>query len=352
MHALRLVQFGGPEALQWVEVSVPEIGPTDVLIKVAFCGVCRHDLLTRSGAFPSLALPVTPGHQISGVVVQTGAGVTGLDKDQRVITLSYVGCGECDECRAGNQARCQRRRPRFLGDELDGGYAEYVTVPAAITVPVPDAVSLDQAAVITCTLGTAYHALSSRAAVQPGETVVITGASGGVGIHAIKLAKLLDTHVIGITSSEAKERAVRAAGADEVVVAPDSKFSRPVKSLTAGRGADAVIDVVGGPTLAQSIHAIRDGGRVVIVGNVEGGTAEIQPALFILKEIAVMGTKSCTRNELEHVLSLVADGHISIEVEGRVPLREGKEIHRLMESGASQGRLVLEVAGEGRGVHD
>jgi acryloyl-coenzyme A reductase len=346
MHALRLVQFGGPEALKWVEVGVPQIGPTDVLIKVGFCGVCRHDLLTRSGAFPSLALPVTPGHQISGVVARTGADVPGLHEGQRVITLSYVGCGECEQCRVGNQARCQRERPRFLGDELDGGYAEYVAVPADITAPVPDAVSLDQAAVITCTLGTAYHALSSRAGVQPGETLVITGASGGVGIHAIKLAKQLDTHVIGITSSAAKEPMIRAAGADEVVVAPDLKFSRSVKSLTSGRGADAVVELVGGPTLAQSIHAIRDGGRVVVVGNVEGGTAEIQPALFILKEITVMGTKACTRSELEHVLSLVAGGRISVEVEGRVPLREGQQIHRLMESGASQGRLVLEVAGE------
>jgi NADPH:quinone reductase-like Zn-dependent oxidoreductase len=221
-----------------------------------------------------------------------------------------------------------------------------VKVPASIVVEVPDPVSLDQAAIVTCTLGTAYHALADRGRVQPGETLVITGASGGVGIHALKLAKLLGAQVIGVTSSPSKELAIRNAGADEVVVSPDLKFARRIKTITGGRGVDAVIDVVGGPTLQQSMHAVRDGGRVVIVGNVEGGTAEVQPALFILKEITVVGTKACTRGDLEYALTLVAGGRIGLEVEGCVPLRDGREIHRRMERGDSHGRLVLEVAGE------
>lgn len=347
MNALRISEFGGPGVLKWEEVPTPEIAPDELLIEVSYCGVCRHDLLTRAGAFPSITLPVTLGHQVSGHVAQVGRKAEGFSLGQRVMTMIYTGCGRCSNCRSGNQALCLNERPTFLGEDIDGGYAEYVKVRQDVALAVPDEVGLREAAVITCTLGTAYHALVAQANVSSGDTVLITGASGGVGRHAIKIAKHLDARVIAVTSNPKKEHFIRVAGADETLVCPDLNFARSVKSLTDSAGADAVIEVVGATTLVESMRAVRNGGRVVVLGNVEGEAATIWPAHLILKEISLVGTKSCTRGELDDVLSLVADGSLEAEVVGSVPLEEGEEIHHRMEDGRAEGRLVIEVAGDG-----
>lgn len=346
MSAVRITRFGGPEVLEPGTVPVPEPGPEDVLIQVAYCGICRHDLLTRAGAFPAISLPVTPGHQVSGRVARTGPAVSDFSCGDRVMTMIYSGCGSCVACRAGQQPLCVTRRPDFLGEDVNGGYAEYVAVRSGTAVPVPDGVALDRAAIITCTLGTAWHAIVTRARVQAGETVALTGASGGVGLHALQILRLIGARSIAITSRASKMETVRAAGADEVVMAGDLHFARRVKELTDGRGADVVLDIVGAATLTQAVHATRPGGRIVVVGNVEGRAAEIKPAHFILKEISLIGTKSCSRPELETVLSHMSGGRLSAHIGGCLPLAQAAEIHRRMETGESQGRLVLEVAGQ------
>jgi 2-desacetyl-2-hydroxyethyl bacteriochlorophyllide A dehydrogenase len=346
MNALRIREFGGPEVLEWEEVPTPEIAPDELLIRVAFCGVCRHDLLTRAGAFPSISLPVIPGHQVSGYVAAVGGEVNGFRPGQRVMTTIYMGCGRCQNCRAGNQALCLDERPRFLGEDIDGGYAEYVRVRQDAALPVPEGVSLKKAAVITCTLGTAYHSIVTQAKASSGETLLITGASGGVGMHAVKIAKHLGARVIAVTSSPGKRPVLESVGADEVLIAPDLQFRSEVKSLTDGRGADVVIETVGAPTLNESIRAVRNGGRIVVLGNVEGKPVEIRPAHFILKEIHLSGTKSCTLPELDTVLSLVADGRLDVEIGECVPLKRAAEAHRRMEDGSLRGRLILEVGGE------
>ncbi|GAB3673751.1 alcohol dehydrogenase catalytic domain-containing protein [Salinisphaera aquimarina] len=346
MQAIVMTQFGGPEVLEARRVPVPSIAADEVLVEVAYCGVCRHDLLTRAGAFPKINLPIILGHQVSGHVVKTGAGVADIAPGMRVMSMIYTGCGGCESCTQGNQALCLDERPRFLGEDVNGGYAEYVKVRADTVVAVPDDVSLKAAAVVICTVGTAYHALVTRAAIQSGETVVLTGASGGVGIHALRLARLLGARVIAVTSRESSRAGLEAAGADEVVVAPDLEFARAVKKLTAGRGADAVIEIVGARTLSASIHAVRNGGRVVMLGNVEGLPAQIRPAHFILKEISLIGTKSCTADEVAQALAMISSGRLSVDVGEALPLARAADVHRRMEANEASGRLVIEVAGE------
>lgn len=341
MFAVRIAEFGGPEVLRPTELAVPACSSDEVLIRVAYCGVCRHDLLTRSGAFPKIALPVTLGHQVSGTVERAGAD-TPFARGDRVMTMIYTGCGECEECQRGNDARCLTRRPAFLGEDVDGGYAEFVLLRARAVILVPDQVALDEAAVLTCTLGTAYHALSAQGGVTAGDTVVITGASGGVGLHAIQVARHLGANVIGVVSSEQRAKLVEDAGAHSVIIAPDRRFAKALKS-TVGAGADVILEVAGGDSLAESIHAVRAGGKVVIVGNVRGGMASIAPAIVILKEICLIGTKSCSSREMAAVLENVAHGVMKADVTEVVPLADAAEVHRRMESGAVTGRVVLEV---------
>jgi 2-desacetyl-2-hydroxyethyl bacteriochlorophyllide A dehydrogenase len=339
MYAVRIRGFGGPDAMQPETVAVPKPGPDEALVRVAFCGVCRHDLLTRAGAFPSIDLPVTLGHQVSGHVVETGPN-SPVAVGQRVLSMIYTGCGSCPSCVGGNEARCVDGRPQFLGEDFDGGYAEYVVVKARTLVPVPDAVSLEQAAILTCTLGTAHHALRSRGHVQHGDTVLITGASGGVGLHAVQLAHLFGAHVTAVVSDVAREESVRAAGADDVIIADDRKFARELRRRKA-RGVDVVLDVVGSATLLDSIHSVRDGGTVVVIGNVDGQRVTIPPAYLILKEATLTGTKSCTASDMAEVLSHIEGGDVTAEVNEIAPLASAVDVHTRMERGEIAGRIVL-----------
>ena len=322
-----------------MQVPLPVPGDGEVLIRVAYCGICRHDLLTRQGAFPKIGLPVTLGHQVSGEVVQAGGNVS-MPVGTRVLTMIYRGCGQCAQCVAGNDARCLAQRPLFLGEDCDGGYADYVCVSERTVVPVPDAIDLAHAAILTCTLGTAYHALTARGRVVSGQRVLITGASGGVGLHAVQVARLLGASVTGVVSAAEKRDAVLNAGADDVFVARDRSFARAFKAVHRG-GADVVIDVAGGPTLAESIHAAGEGGTVVVVGNVEGKSVTLFPALVILKELCLVGTKSCSKEEMKSVLCEIAKGTLRPEVTEVVPMGNAAEVHAGMESGRSLGRVVL-----------
>lgn len=342
MAAFRIHDFGGPEVLREERVPIPEPGPGQVLVAVAYCGVCRHDLLTRSGAFPRAEMPVTLGHQVSGHIAAVGSGVSSFAVGDRVMSMIFSGCGRCEQCRSGQEALCSRQTPQFLGEDRDGGYAEYVVIEDHSTVALPERVTLRDAAIATCTLGTAYHALFGRGGLTEGQTVLITGASGGVGLHAIAIARAAGANVVGVVSSERGGRAATEMGADHVIVSAERRFAKELRERL-GAQADVVLEVVGAQTLRESMHAVRPGGRIVVLGNVEGKEVSIPPAYLILKEISLIGTKSCTTQEMRRLLDMLAAGEIRADVSEVVPLDQVPIVHRRMESGESVGRIVLEV---------
>ena len=348
MRAVRLTEFGPPDVLRVEEVPTREPGPGEVVIRVAFCGICRHDVLSRQGAFPNVVPPVTPGHQISGEVVMVGEQADSSWLGRSVTTMLTIGCGRCARCVEGNPAKCLEMRAQFLGDDRDGGCAEFVSLSQEALVEIPGGMRLVDAAVANCTVGTAYHAAVSRGRFEAGETVVVTGASGGVGIHAIKLLSHLGIRCLAVTSSESKSDLLKSVGADEVIVAPDLSFAGQVRDLCGGGRADAVLDIVGARTLAESMRSVRDGGRVVVLGNVDGEESTIKPALLILREISIIGTGSATKDELAEVLRLVSSGVVSIEIDQVFALEEAAEVHKLMEAGELMGRGVLEIGGASR----
>jgi len=345
MTAWRIAGFGGPEVLEKHRETVPMPVDDEVLVRVAFCGVCRHDLLTRSGAFPKVPLPLTLGHQVSGVVVAAGPEAS-WPTGTRVMSTIFMGCGRCEACTSGNQAVCQRGYAKFMGDDFDGGYAEYLCVPSRALLRVPDELSLEVAAVVNCTLGTAYHAAHTRGQVREGDQVVVTGASGGIGLHAISVLKLAGARIIAITSRPDQAGLLYEHGADEVIADPELKFGPTVKQLTGGVGADLVLEIVGDPTLAQSLHSVRAGGRVVVVGNVSGRPSEVRLAHLVLKEISLLGTKSCTSDELAEVMRLVAAGDLSVDISRIIPLDDVRDAHVDMEEQRTAGRILLEIGGD------
>lgn len=344
MRAVQIDAFGGPEVMQVVDLPVPRPADDEVLIRVAYCGVCRHDLLTRAGAFPRAKVPVVLGHQVSGTVAAVGDSVTEFSPGDAVMTMIFVGCGDCDACESGQDALCLATVPKFLGEDYDGGYAEYVVVRERTAVKMPATIPLVEAAILTCTLGTAYHALIARGGLTQGQLVAITGASGGVGMHAVQVAKATGATVVAVVSSDHGASVALAAGADEVIVSAERRFAKELRARL-GRQADIVLEVIGAPTLRESLHAVRPGGRVVVVGNVEGQEVPIPPAYLILKEISLIGTKSCTKEEMQQVLRLIASGAVRPEVSEVVPLVDARRLHERMEANEASGRIVLEVAG-------
>jgi acryloyl-coenzyme A reductase len=340
MDAWRISQFGDSDVLTLARVPVPEPGPGECLVRVEFSGVCRHDLLTRSGAFSKLTLPVTLGHQAGGLVTAVGAG-SAFAVGDRVVSLPLLGCGACAECRAGDQASCTSERAQFMGDDFDGAYAEFLVAPDRLLVTVPADIPLDRASVLCCTAGTAYHATRTRGAVQPGETVVVTGASGGVGLAAVELAALWGGRVIAITTKPHEADRLRELGATHVIIDADRRFAREVRAITHGRGADIVIEIVGAETLGESLHGVRTGGRIVLVGNLGDERVPIQPGLLILKQISLLASKSCSRAELDAVFELVQRGRLSVHIDDVRPLGDVADVHRVLERNQGSGRIVL-----------
>jgi D-arabinose 1-dehydrogenase-like Zn-dependent alcohol dehydrogenase len=340
MEAIVLSKFGAAEHLSLQSVADPRPGPGEVLLRVRACGVCYHDVINRRGSLPRTSVPAILGHEVAGEVVEVGAGVTDWHAGDRCATLQRLSCGTCVSCRAGRTSLCKRDN-RFFGEELPGGYASLMVAPVAGIARVPDGMPWAIAATVCCTAGTAVHVVRTRGRVARGETVLVTGASGGVGLQAVQLARLDGARVIAVTSNQAKSVALYNAGADEVVVSPDLGFAAEVRRLTCGEGANVAIEIVGSATFGQTLKAMAPGGRVVVVGNLESGTVDVNPGLIIVKELEIMGAYATTRAELEIALQLVHDRRLVPFVTEVLPLGAAAAAHHRLEHREVAGRLVL-----------
>ena len=307
MKAVVQRKTGGVDVLTMEDVATPRPRPREVLVKIAACGVCFHDVVVRNGTMKAgVAMPLIPGHEIAGVVEDLGAGVTTVRRGERVATTQrYHVCGMCRFCRGGLEPLCAERR--FLGDhELVGGYAQYVAVEQDQVVRIPDGVSDEQAAIAACGIGTALNAVREVGRVSIGDRVLVTGAGGGVGVHGVQLARLAGAHVIAQTSSADKEALLRSLGADHVLVtARGEDFSKRVKALTRGEGVDVVVDCVGTVAFDAMRRSLAVNGRWVLVGQLTGDFVPFNPAQLFLRNQSMLSVHSATRKQLEDVLALI-----------------------------------------------
>jgi D-arabinose 1-dehydrogenase-like Zn-dependent alcohol dehydrogenase len=280
------------------------------------------------------------GHEVVGEVIEVGEGVTGWRVGERAASLQRMSCGACEHCRQKRNSLCKVDR-RFFGEEIWGGYAPLMTAPAPGICHVPDSLSWPDAATACCTTGTAVHAARTRGRVRRGETVLVTGASGGVGLQVVQLCAHDGASVIAVTSSQAKVRALEEAGARAVVVAPDLEFYGEVKRITRGAGVSLALEIVGSRTLTQTLKCMAPGGRVVVVGNLDTGRFELNPGLVIVKELEIMGAYATSRDELDVALELTASVKVRSCVSEVVPLAEAARVHTRLENREIAGRVVL-----------
>jgi len=340
MQAIVLRAFGSPANLRPEIVPDPSPGPGEVLLRVHACGVCYHDVINRRGSLPRTHVPAILGHEAAGEVVAVGPEVSGWAPGDRAATLQRLSCGGCGHCRSDRPSLC-RRDTRFFGEEIPGGYAEYMTAPVAGLGRVPAGVPWPVAAVTCCTTGTAVHCLRTRGNLQAGETVLITGASGGVGMQAVQLARHDGARVLAVTSSAAKIDPLLEAGAHDVIVSPGLDFADEVRRRTRGQGVDVVIEIVGSATFNQSLRVLAPGGRLVTVGNLETGSVDLNPGLIIVKELEILGAYATTQGELDEALRLIESGALRPWVSDVLPLPEAARAHDRLEKREVAGRLVL-----------
>ena len=326
MRAVVITEPGGPDVLKIQDVTDPVPGPDDVLVEVKASALNRADTLQRQGGYP--APPGNPddilGLEFSGVVVQTGAHVTGLSEGDRVFGL--------------------------LGG---GGYASRVVTHSRMVMRIPDGLDFVQAAAVPEVFFTAYDALFNHCELSMGESVLIHAAGSGVGTAAVQLAHNAGARVFGTASSADKLRGAAELGMDVGINYREQDFSEVVRQHTGGAGVDVLLDVIGADYWDRNLASLALRGRLVLVGTMGGGAVEANLGPLMFKRLRVHGTvlrsrpieeKIALTNQIKrHVLPLIASGAIKPVVDTVFPLAEAAEAHRHMESNANFGKIILSV---------
>lgn len=332
-----LREFNQP--LREEDVPLPAIGSGDLLIKVQGCGVCYTDIKIASGFFTYITLPRIMGHEIAGVVARKGEGVKNFREGDRVCIYFYLNCGQCENCREHKENLCLNLRGR-IGFHFDGGYAEYVKVPASHAFMVPPNIPIEEAAILADAVATPLHALREQAKVQPGETVAIFGV-GGLGIHAVQLARLLGLRVLAIDLDEKKLQAARELGA-ETFSGADGGLRESVLSSTGGKGVDVVLDIVGkNETFQTSLSFLKAAGRYVIVGYSFEKPFTVSPHTILTNEFVLIGSRASRPCELADVLQWAADKKIKPMVSQRIPLNQANLVLERLKRNEIFHRVVL-----------
>ncbi|WP_405671065.1 zinc-binding alcohol dehydrogenase family protein [Streptomyces sp. NBC_01530] len=322
MRAVEIQEYGGPEVLKVVEAEVPEPGPGRVSVEVAYTGINFADLKARGEGYRVPQLPFVPGLEASGRIRAVGEGVTGLSVGQEVTAMTE-----------------------------GGAYADVVLANASAVFPVPAGVDLRTAATLPAVLPTAYALVHTVGRLQPGETVLVQGAAGGVSTVVGQLAKAAGAgRVYGVVSGEAKAAHAREYGYDEVFV---GEFKDAVRAATDGRGVDLALDPVGGETLRSSLASLAVFGRLVSFGNASSapawsvGQPELYPTGISVGGFSILTLAKTAPGELRSLagraFAKVLDGTVSLPVTAEFGLEEAAEAHRLMGTRTSTGKLLLRV---------
>jgi propanol-preferring alcohol dehydrogenase len=275
-------------------------------------------------------LPRIPGHELVGTVVEVGAGVTTLRVGERVMAYFYLSCGGCDFCRLAHEPLCRNLRGN-VGVAADGGYAELCALPAFNLLPVPGGIAPVDATAIPDAIATPLH-VSRRAGLGPGDTVMVIGAGGGVGIHMTQMAVLFGARVVGVDVGEAKLAAARDAGATLALDAADPGAARAA-------GITAVVDLVGSPeTLTLGLDALDRRGRLVVLTTFPGVTTPLSPRRLVHDEITVLGSRYASRWEVARAAELVAEGRIRPVVSAVTALDRVGDLHGRLRARTLIGR--------------
>jgi NADPH2:quinone reductase len=315
-------EFGSPDGMTLATVEEPDPGPGEVSISVRAIGVNFPDLLVISGRYQILPeTPFSPGKEVAGIVEAVGPGVSNFEPGERV-----------------------------MAQMEHGAYAEKVVAKAAYAAAIPQAMGFEEAAAFGLAYLTAYFGLARRARLEPGETVLVTGAAGGVGLAGVQLAKALGAEVIAVGSTDEKRALALEVGADHAIEPDPRTLKERVRELTGGRGADVILEQVGGDLFDACLRAIAWEGRLVIVGFAGGRIPTVKAGHVLVKNITVVGLQSSDYREKEPealraaydaLLGLYSKGLIKAHVSAAYPLADAAEALEEIRTGRAKGKVVL-----------
>lgn len=342
MYVMRVAIFhenGGPEVVRIEELPRPAPDPGEVLLEVKAAALNHLDLWVRRGLPIETTMPHIGGSDVAGVVAEAGEGVDAGRAGERVVLNPSLWCGECEWCRRGEESMCLRYR--IIGEHTDGGFADYLAVPADQVYRIPDDLSFEDAAALPVSYMTAWRALHSRARLRAGEDVLVLGASGGTAIAAVQIAIDLGARVFAVTSGAANVERLRALGAAFVYDRSTEDWSKAVFADTGKRGVDVVVENVGEATWKGSMRALAQGGRLVTYGGTTGPKVEIDLRVMFWKQLSVLGTTMASKAEFEAMLDAVFTGRLRPVIDTVMPLDQAREAHERLEAGGQFGKIVL-----------
>lgn len=308
MESLLLTSWDGN--LHRREVQVRDPDANEVLVDVEATGVGRtvHKYANGGMKDDEALLPRIPGHELVGTVVESGDGVAHLPEGTRVTAYFHVGCGHCRQCEMGRYTLCEDHRGH-VGVVTDGGFAEYVTLPARQLVPIPTSIDPVEATAIPDAIATPYHVANRRAAIEPDDHVAVLGAGGGVGIHLVQVARHFGADVTAVDVDDGKLDRCGQLGATGTVNVEGRDYGTALE--TTGRGYDAVVDFTGDTDLLESaVDHLAPHGRLVNLTAYEGNEMRVSPRAQVRGETAVVGSRYCWKDELRAAADLVADGSV------------------------------------------
>jgi len=338
MKAVRIHQFGGPEVLSYEDIPDPELREDHVLVRVRACALNHLDLWVRKG-LPGVKLPHILGSDVAGEVVETGEYISGFNAGQRVLLAPMHYCGHCTKCVAGVQNQC--REFTVLGNAVDGGNCELIAVPAANVIPIPDSLDFNQAASVPLVFVTAWHMLVGLAGIRSGQTVLVLGASSGVGTAAIQIAKMFRCRVITTAGDETKLEKARTLGADYGIDHYKQKISEEVRRITNKEGVDIVVEHVGLATWDESVRSLKTGGTLVTCGATTGRDAGLNLGHLFGRQLTLRGSYMGTMGELHEVLGHVFAGRLKAIVDRVFPLKDLRAAHEILETSQMFGKIVV-----------
>jgi NADPH:quinone reductase-like Zn-dependent oxidoreductase len=350
MQAWQFVAFGGPERLEQREIERPTPGPGEGLVRVTHCGVNPIDRSVGAGRFPWRTLPHTPGAEIVGVVEAAGPGPAGVAPPVGTpIALAFrIFCGQCYYCLCGREEACLAdprgaSAPVAFGVTAPGGWAEYVLAPAKNCLPLPPGLDPDAACTAVVDGATAWHLLD-RARVAPEERVLVVGATGGVGLYAVQMARQRGALVAAVAGGADKAARLRDLGADLVLDRTREDVVARVREWTGGRGVDVVVDPVGAATWDASLAALAPLGRYATCGVLTGAAVKLNLAPFYAQEQEIVGSTGGTRADLQLVLEGLAARRLRAPIWRTFPFAEAPRALAALGATDRVGKVLLQVS--------
>lgn len=341
MRAVPIYSHGDLNVLRYEQdFPTPIPNPSEILIRVKYCGLNHLDIWTRLG-IPGITIgfPHICGSDIVGSVEKEYAEIP---KGSRVLVYPGIGCNDCRNCRNGTETLC--RDFSIIGglSKYNGGYAEYVTVPKTNIISLPREISDEQAATLSVSYLTAWNIIK-KLHLKENDTVLIYGASGGLGMAMIQISKALGIRTISTVSNDSKLDFAYEIGSDHVINRKKKEIALEIEKITRGIGVDAVVDNAGQKTLNTSINSVRKGGKIALCGTTSGSEANFQIRTFYSKQIQLFGILIGSKLELLELINFVNEKNIVPKIDSVFPLAQVQQAHDKLEKGEQQGKILIKI---------